>query len=258
MRFILTLLDQSPWLLIAALPVVAAFVWQRFRGGRLHLSLRGSSRLYQRFRNKPLGDQLAANAALGIVIDDRVLEMATKRHNPLGFLRTYKQGRQHLRCVGPDQLVYVGKGDCPNLLLRGAILFYSTLAVFSAGSFVALVGAELFGLLPLIQVTAAAIACLALGFLPLNGSISVSMSAAHRLLKEMDMWFPPREPTPIRKASPDPPTTAVTSKHRRSPRKPQMQARLNAHVPPPAPGMHRASQSLDQSSLIKSLIQVDQ
>lgn len=212
------LLELNPWLLFVAVPMAVSFAWLRIRESRLRISRQSSERLYLSSQGDPLADQLAANVAFSITIDNRILHMARQRENPLGFLQTFKQGRAYLRYKNDDRLGYSGESKSngnpqdkiPNLKLRGNVLFFVVLVCFGGGLLVAIPIGEAFVLPVVVRAAALALACVAFGFLPLTASLSVAMSAAHKLLHELDTRHPRRDTRRTPDTSAQPPGPSIT------------------------------------------------
>lgn len=189
MRVALNLLELYPWLLALLLPVAGVFAWMKYRTGRLHLSEKGSWRFYRQIANEPLGIQFAANTTFGFLIDNRILDLARQRENPLGLLRDYKLARGHIR-YGDQNFVQFASGRPLNFKRRANVLLFLT-GAWMIGPWVFAVFAPLFA--PMSQTTQLLLISVALMgciFSPFFIYLHSAHLAAHRLLHELDERHP--------------------------------------------------------------------
>lgn len=189
MRVALNLLELYPWLLVPLLPVAVVFAWMKYRTGRLHLSEKGSWRFYRQVANEPLGIQFAANTAFGFLIDNRILDLARQRENPLGLLRDYKLARGYVR-YGDRNFAQFASGRLLNFRRRADVLLFLT-AAWMVGPWVFVLFAPVFA--PMTQTTQFLLAGIGLTgcfFSPFFVYLHTAHLAAHRLLHELDERHP--------------------------------------------------------------------
>lgn len=95
-------LGSLPTWLIIVLLVITGFIatvsiLQRISHGRLRLSQMRTERFWELTKGTPLARQLAASEAFGVVIDNRVLELAEAREDSLGLIYSYRSAMRYVR-----------------------------------------------------------------------------------------------------------------------------------------------------------------
>lgn len=97
----LAALKEFPQLFWVAIPgaliVGALWYWQKFVRDRLHLARERTQRLLDLVEDPTLRIQMAASDAFGVVLDNRVIDEAKRRENPLGLINDFIKARRYLR-----------------------------------------------------------------------------------------------------------------------------------------------------------------
>ena len=183
-------LEQNPWLLFATLPAIIAIVWYRVRMSAFRLSKQRMQRLYELTRNgkwrnaDPLARQIAVADAFRCTLDDRWIEMAFSRHNPMRMLNDCKYALGVVRLTS-DGLCFVDNRTLPWPGLRATawLLYFISIAPWIAASIVSLTPVASPGLL-------IGLVIVGLIYTPVFTWLGVCVEGARRLKDQLNDRYP--------------------------------------------------------------------
>lgn len=185
-------IQSRPWLAAAfALPVLGIPLWLRLRIGTFRLSKQRTKRLFDLTRDRkwhdaaPIARQIAVFNAFRVTVDDRFIDIAMSRHNPMRMIGDFRLALGMIR-LDPDCTGFVDGRRWRLLGFRGAARVLHVLSVvpwlaaivlksLSLASPGLLIGLAIVGLLYVLVFT----------------WLATCMDAAWCLVHELDARYPP-------------------------------------------------------------------